>query len=142
MTQATLKISFLVLFCFVNLSTINAQTNQPKYAPSDSPESPITCEDWLVYLGTTLQEWEKHWKKNNDASLIVIARLGDKESRRINLVRIKTLKEYILAPRWKVKAVFAEGERIKGFGVIELCLDIIQSQADYKKGDLGILLER
>jgi len=118
--QKVLQISFLILLCILPLTVTQAQTKQAQDEPFDSPTNLITCEDWINYIGETVGQWGK----NKNASLIVIARLGDGESsRRINLKRIKTLKEYILVPRWKVKAVFAEGDRVKGYAIIELYIE-------------------
>lgn len=102
------------------MTATQGQTGQSQDDLPDSPTTRLTCEDWLARLGEALQKWNK----NKNASFIVIARLGDGESsRQISLKRIKTLKEYILAPRWKVKAVFAEGEHVKGLGTIELYIE-------------------
>lgn len=133
-TKNLLKISMSVLLCFIVFCVADAQTkpsiptnelkkNQSTETRLDFPEGTISCEMWLLYLGTTIQEWEKNWKLNNDSTLIIVARAGNNESHQTNLKRIKTLKEYILYPKWKIKAVFAEGEPTNGNGVIELYVE-------------------
>lgn len=67
--------------------------------------------------------WEEKRKNDNDSTLIFVFRAGDKESRKTNLKRIKTLKENILTPKSNIKAVFAEGDHIEGYGVIEIYVE-------------------
>lgn len=137
MTAILLRISFLVFIFLVLANVSKAQTNQPQNEPYDSPDSPIKCAEWLNYLADALGRWEK----NKDASFIVIARLGDGEtSRRLNLKRIKVLRDYILDSDLKVKAVFAEGERIKGFGVVEIYVQgkLLYSLPIRQKNDMTI----
>lgn len=131
-----IKIFFLSLLYFANLFNTYSQTNQSQNKALDLPEGPITCEDWLVKIGKSVQEWEK----NKDASLIIIAKFGNGESRRVNLKRIKTLKEYILNPRYKIKAIFAEGERTQDFGVVEFYVDgkLFYSIAVKQKQDIPL----
>ncbi len=118
--RTALKMSFMMVLFSVCLLTIEAQTNPPQDEPFDSPVVPPTCEEWILYVSDAV----RRWGKNKDASFIVIAKLGDREtSRRTTLKRIKTLKDYILVPRWKVKAVFAEGERVEDFGIIEFYVE-------------------
>lgn len=117
--SSAIKISFLCLMCFLSLSILNAQTNQSENAPLDFPEGPVTCEGWLTRIAEASREWEK----NRDATLIIIARLGNGESRRVNLKRIKTLKEYILNPKYEIKAIFAEGDRTNDLGLVEFYVD-------------------
>lgn len=104
------------------LVTAHGQTNQISDEPIDNPTQTITaCEQWIYRVSSALDKWSN----NKKASLIVIARLGDGEtSRRINLKRIKTLKEYILSLEPETKMIFGEGERIKGDGgVIEIYVE-------------------
>lgn len=104
----------------LSLLSVYGQTSSSKKEAFDSPTSPLKCEEWHLYLGEAFMEWSK----NKDASFIVIARLGNGEfSRKINLKRIKTLKNYLMKPKSEIKFVFAEGERTKGFGVIELFVE-------------------
>ena len=107
--SVVIKTLFLSLLYFVNLLNTYAQTNQ----------SQDKTLNWLVKIGKSVQEWEK----NKEASLIIIAKFGNGESQRVNLKRIKTLKEYILNPKYKTKAIFAEGERTQDFGVVEFYID-------------------
>lgn len=120
--QVILKISFSISLSLVCLITVGGQTNQMPDEPLDNPTVVTTaCEEWIARVSQALTEWNK----NKKGSVIVIVRLGDGEySRRINLKRIKTLKEYILVPRWKIKVVFAEGERVGGDGgIIEIYVE-------------------
>ncbi len=136
--SVVIKTLFLSLLYFVNLLNTYAQTNQSQDKTLNLPEGPVTYEDWLVKIGKSVQEWEK----NKEASLIIIAKFGNGESQRVNLKRIKTLKEYILNPKYKTKAIFAEGERTQDFGVVEFHIDgkLFYSIAVKQKQDIPLRL--
>jgi len=132
-----LRLSFFVLTCWIGLIPLFAQ-NQSKESQSNMQRLTATCEDWLTLLGLSVQEWNK----NKEASLIIIAHPGRGESRRVNLKRIKTLKEYILNPEYKIKAIFAEGEMTEDMGIIEFYVNgkFFESAAIRKKEDIPLKL--
>lgn len=120
--QIPLKIFLSVALSFVFLTTTNGQTNKTTDKLDDIPISPTSaCEEWISRITGAFIEWDK----NKKGSIIVIARLGDGENaRRLNLKRIKTLKEYIHGAKLTANLVFAEGEQVKeGIGVIELYIE-------------------
>lgn len=130
LTKTLLRILFLVLICFYSLIIAqaqidkstpadNVQKDQSKVIQFDSPTDPIPCEQWILYVAEAAREWHRQWETDNNSTLIIIARAGDKESHKTNLKRIKTLKENSIIPKLKIKVVFAEGERVEGKGVIE-----------------------
>lgn len=134
-TKLTKAFILLVLFS-VNFSIAKAQVSQTNNVSTSLLEHPKTCEDWLTTLNFAGREWEK----NKDSILIVIVRPGKKDSRRINLQRIKTLKEYLLNPTYKIKAVFAEGERVEkdfgNYGLVEFYVEgklVVASQLEPKQ---------
>lgn len=111
-----LKMSFVVFLCIGMTSVTNAQNIQTVDRPFEDLISTRNCEDWISWINKGLQEWQK----DETASLIVAVK---ENSRRTNLQRLKTLKEYISGiesrNEIKVKAVLAEGERTKDLAVIE-----------------------
>lgn len=110
------KILFLKTLFLASAIILNAQINQPQNEPLDSPDTPLKCAEWHNYINDAVQRWGE----NKDSSIIIIARLGDGEtSRRLNLRRIKVLRDYMSNPQDKIKTVFAEGERTRGYGVAE-----------------------
>ena len=112
-----MKLIILTILCLGILQTAYAQNDVPPY---DSPTKPVNCEMGYVFINDALGRYIK----NPSNYFIVIARLGSGESsRRLNLNRIKTLKSYISNLNPPVKAIFAEGENIKGYGVIEMYVE-------------------
>lgn len=136
--KMTSNFFFIILLCCFAFISVEAQTIQGKDKSDDFPVNQAKCEEWLLKIDTALEES----LKNKDASLIVIARLGSGETQRINTKRIKTLKEYILKPKYKVKAVFAEGELVKDLGIIEFYVEgkLFDSVALSKNQDIPIRL--
>ena len=134
-----MKICLLMMIWFADSVTINAQTNQSQNEPFDSPSGFISCEMWILYVSDAVQRWSK----NEDSSLIVIARLDSKEtSRRINPKRLKTLREYILYLNPKTKIILAEGERTKDSSIIEFYVKgkLLYSIPIRKKEDIPVRL--
>lgn len=114
--KTLLKTSLLMLIWLVGLIAVNAQTNQPENEPLENPSGSVSCEMWILYVDDAAQ------RSSNaaDSSLILIVKSGSRESsRRINIKRLKTLKEYILYFYPKAKIIIAEGERTKDSATVE-----------------------
>jgi hypothetical protein len=105
-----------LLCCLVCLDVI-AQENRGKPAESySSPTRPVNCEDVTAYVETAMVMAQE---AGEDNYLIIIARLGDGErSRKLNLDRVNTVKAFMR--RWRGKSVVAEGDRVKGYGRLEI----------------------
>ena len=101
------------LMCF----NATAQENQGKpIASYPSPAKPVDCEGVTTYVETAMVMAQE---AGEDSYLIIIARLGDGEwSRKLNPDRVNTVKAFM--KRWRGKSVVAEGERVKGYGRLEI----------------------
>ncbi len=110
-----MKLIILTILCFGILQTVYAQN-----PPYESPKKPVNCETAYSFIYDALNRYTER----PSGYFIVIARLGRGESsRRLNLNRIKMFKSYISTLNPPVKAIFAEGEKIKGYGVIEMYVE-------------------
>jgi hypothetical protein len=79
------------------------------------PDKPINCEYYQAQLDIAIIEW----RKLKESKMIFIARLGDGEKdRKLNRMRMSYIEDYL--NKKDVQYVFAEGERVKGFGRMEL----------------------
>jgi hypothetical protein len=99
-------------FCLlITASPVIAQVNQSKVEP-------YNCE----YNSQVLDNI--HHLVGEKGLIIVIARLGDGESSRaLNRRRLQNVRAYLTESGWKrdpQTLVLAEGERVKGYGRIEL----------------------
>ncbi len=116
-----IKISLLAMLCFGVSQVVNGQ----EAPPFESPKTPVNCEMALSYVNDALVRYSSK-TSNTDSFLIVIFRLGDGENfPNLNLKRMETLKSYIQSvdKKQNIKAVFAQGERVKGLGTIEIYMD-------------------
>ena len=78
-------------------------------------EKPIDCETFAAQLDISIIEW----RELKDTRMIFIARLGTGErDRKINRGRHEWLEEYL--QKKGVAYVFAEGDRVKGLGRMEV----------------------
>ena len=84
--------------------------------PSAAQE-PTNCESNITFLAAA------HYGAGESGLLIAISRLGEAESKSINQRRLHNVRAF-LAEYQKARApetiVLAEGERVKGFGRVEL----------------------
>jgi len=105
-----------LLCCLMHLD-ITAQGNQGKPAEFyPSPTRPVNCEDVTAYVETAMVMAQE---AGEDSYLIIITRLGDGErSRKLSLDRVHTVKAFMR--RWRGKSVVAEGDRVKGYGRLEI----------------------
>ena len=87
----------------------------PQFGPVYHPDKPIHCEDYQAQLDNVIIEW----LKMKESKMIFIARLGNGErDRKLNRMRMSYIEDYL--NKKDVQYVFAEGERVKGFGRMEL----------------------
>lgn len=85
-------------------------------SPYFSPKEPVSCEIAGVYM----DDAAARTKNIEDSYLIVIARLGDREqSRQLNRRRLDEVKRY-MKRHPSAKLVTAEGQRVQGYGRLEL----------------------
>ena len=105
------------LLCCLMWVDAGAQENQSKPTASyPSPTHPVDCEAATTYIETAIVMAQE---AGDDSYLIIIARLGDGErSRKLNLDRLNTVKAF--KKKWRGKMVIAEGERVKGYGRLEI----------------------
>ena len=102
---------FLTLLNFIWLTNMN-----PLLLAQNASATPNNCEDALLHLDVTALEA----RKEREGYIIVIARLGDGEkSQRLSQRRLKAATDY-LRSKARNKVVAAHGERLKGFGRLEL----------------------
>jgi hypothetical protein len=93
----------------------SATSAEERAIPYCSPKEPVTCEEGNFYIDNTVGRKQT----SRDMYLIVIARLGNREtSRQLNISRLKLVSNY-LKMRGLKNIVTAEGERKKGYGQIE-----------------------
>ena len=79
------------------------------------PDKPINCEHFSASLDIAIIEWQNL----KDTRLILVARLGDGETnRKLNRMRLSYVEDYL--NKKNVQYVFAEGERVKGLGRMEV----------------------
>lgn len=79
------------------------------------PDKPINCEDFQAHLDHAIIEWQKL----DETRLILIARLGTGErGKKLNRARLDYVEDYLKTR--KVDYLLAEGERVKGFGRLEV----------------------
>ena len=79
------------------------------------PDKPINCEHFSASLDIAIIEW----RQLKDTHLILVARLGDGErNRKLNRMRLSYVEDYL--NKKDVQYVFAEGERVKGPGRMEV----------------------
>ena len=87
----------------------------PQIGPPFRPDKPINCEDFQAQLDIAIIEWQKV----KDSRLILIARLGNGETnRKLNRQRLFYVEDYL--KKKDVEYVFAEGDRVKGLGRMEV----------------------
>lgn len=142
-----ISIVFLIVLFFGAFQETKAQEDKPY----DSPKEPVNCEMANLYISDALTRYVNK-RESKNSYLIIIFRLGDGEnSRKLNLMRIKALKSYIenIKPskaifgdvKPNVKAIYAEGERIDGFGIIEIYLNgnLLYSLPIKKGRDLDLI---
>jgi hypothetical protein len=78
---------------------------------------PDNCEVALLYLDNSTLEAGK----DSESHIIAIARLGDGErSVRLDRRRLEFVRDYLLNQRGWNNIVTASGERVKGYGRVEL----------------------
>ena len=87
---------------------------ETRAVPYCSPTAPVDCEWATLYMeDATVRAHEA------ESYLIVVARLGDGElSRRLNAQRMKSVRAFL--GRSRLKSVVAEGERVNGYGRLEI----------------------
>lgn len=108
-----LSVAFLVVLANTVVVAQNEAKNTP---PMPSPKNPVDCESLTTHVETATVMAYEH---GEDSYLIVIARLGDGErSRALNLNRMNTMRAFL--GRGRLKSIVAEGERVRGYGRVEL----------------------
>jgi len=108
-----LSVAFLVV---IANTVVVAQSETKNAPPMPSPTTPVDCESLSAYVETAAVMAHEH---GEDSYLIAIARLGDGErSRALNLSRISAMRAFL--GRGRLKSVVAEGERVRGYGRVEL----------------------
>ena len=111
-----LKISFIAL-CWIIGATSTCHAQNPNASKKTVPEN---CEEHSATLD--MMRNEVLWGSGKDSLVIAVARLGNGEiSRELNRRRL-----YNLGVHWKdyglpaERLILAEGERVKGYGRLEL----------------------
>jgi hypothetical protein len=90
--------------------------SHPVFAQADEPARPNVCEDALALLETAAVDA----RKDKVGYIIVVARLGNGEkSQSLNQKRLKSALPY-LESRAGNKVVAASGEKVSGYGRLEL----------------------
>lgn len=122
--RRVLVIGVALIACSVNTTLSESGT-----AYTQSLEAKLTkCEENIALLS------DIHHEAGEDGLIIVIARLGDGERRReLNRRRLHNVRVYLTEFGWHRSPetlITAEGERVKGYGRIEL----------YVKGKLSALI--
>jgi hypothetical protein len=104
-----LMTSLVLLVCFTSGTS---QTFKPV-----RPDKPINCEDFQAHLDHAIIDWQE--LKLKETRMILIARLGSGErDRKLNRTRLEYVEDYL--KKHDVEYVFAEGERVQGFGRFEV----------------------
>ena len=114
--QYALVISLLLIYA---ITTVAQEQSRPAgSAPTKMETKPTNCEFHIATLDAA------HDQAGRDGLLIVIARLGDGEQHRqdLNRRRLHNVRTYLLefAHRSPGTIITAEGERVKGYGRVEL----------------------
>jgi hypothetical protein len=99
-------------------STGNAQSRLASTDEQSSQPILTSCEENIALLSAS------HQSAGEDGLVIAIARLGDGEHRReLNRRRLHNVRVYLTEFDWKrapETVITAEGERVKGFGRVDL----------------------
>lgn len=99
---------------------VSVSVAQNRSAPADVQPQTIlgTCEDNISFLSNA------HHLAGADGTIIAIARLGDGErSRELNRRRLHNVRVYLTEFDWQrapQTVITAEGERVRGYGRVEL----------------------
>jgi hypothetical protein len=121
MKERTMKVfvrSLVFGLLLANTSAILAQSKSTS-ANAQLPQIILgTCEDNISFLSNA------HHLAGADGTIIAVARLGDGESNReLSSRRLHNVRVYLTDFGWHRQAttvITAEGERIKGYGRVEL----------------------
>ena len=112
--HVALAVSLLLIDSVAAQRKVNSGTTQP----SKMEATPSNCEENISILGAATQAVDK------DGLLVVIARLGDGEqNRELNRRRLHNVRTYLseyVHARAPETIITAEGERLNGYGRIEL----------------------
>lgn len=121
MSRSAFLATLLFALCLLQADRpVNAQgrTEQAATRSAETRLQPTNCENHIAMLEAA------HHDAGKDGLIIIIARLGDAESRQdLNRRRLHNARAYLteyLNLRALGTIVTAEGERVKGYGRIEL----------------------
>jgi len=113
------SLNLLVIGLLVSLASVEVVAQEAKKNPRmsyPSPTEPVNCEGITAYVETAMVMAQE---EGEDSYVIVISRLGDGErSHKLNHNRIKTVRGFMKSMGGKF--VVAEGERVRGYGRLDL----------------------
>jgi hypothetical protein len=115
-----MKIKFLLFTCaliLIGVVKVSAQADSLTLAADKTVSKPTNCEFNISVLDAA------HSKAGSDSLVIIIARLGDRENRRnLNHRRLHNIRTYLkdFVGRDTRITITAQGDRIKGYGRIEI----------------------
>lgn len=116
--MSVLHCVFAVSLLLASSSTGNAQNRLASTNAQSSQPILTSCEENIALLSAS------HQSTGEDGLVIAIARLGDGEHRReLNRRRLHNVRVYLTEFDWQrapETVITAEGERVKGFGRVEL----------------------
>ena len=116
------KLPCYVIAVSLFISAASAGAVRKELVPAEQPQTtPGNCESNISTLSLA------HQAANEGRLLFAIARLGDGEYKReLNRRRLHNVRVYLTEFDWKrdpKTLIIAEGERVKGYGRVELYVD-------------------